>query len=142
MKIHLISVGDKMPSWIKAGFEEYVKRIPKEYEFNLIEVAPQKSKDMLKKIPSKSIIIALDEHGECWDTKILSHHLETWKASGKNIALLIGGADGIPKEILNKVNKQWSLSRLTFPHMLVRVLVAEQIYRAFSILSGHPYHRA
>ena len=142
MKINLIAVGDKMPSWVKTAYEEYSKRLPKESNFNLIEISPKKpDSEILKKIPPKSYIIALDEDGENWNTVELSRHIKQWQLSGKDIVLLIGGADGLPKDILDKADKQWSLSRLTFPHMLVRVIVAEQLYRAYSILSGHPYHR-
>jgi 23S rRNA (pseudouridine1915-N3)-methyltransferase len=143
MKIHLIATGSKMPLWVKTAYEEYTKRLPKECQLNLVEISSRKSaQEMLKKIPPKSYIIALTERGESWDTIMLSHHIKHWQMSGKDIVLLIGGADGLAENILEKADKQWSLSRLTFPHMLVRIIVAEQLYRAYSLLSGHPYHRA
>jgi 23S rRNA (pseudouridine1915-N3)-methyltransferase len=142
VKINIIAVGDKMPVWIKTGYEEYAKRFPQECNLNLIAISPRKPEaEILKKIPPRSDIIALDEHGELWDTLTLANHIKQWQMASKDIALLIGGADGFSEKILKKADKQWSLSPLTFPHMLVRVMVAEQLYRALSILSGHPYHR-
>jgi len=146
MKLFILSIGDKMPTWIQKGFEEFQKRIPKECELKLIEIPSRKPgkntlQDFIKKIPPKSFTIACDEHGETWSTHTLSKNLEKWKMSGKNIVFIIGGADGLDSSILNEVDQCWSLSHLTFPHMIVRILVAEQLYRALSILSGHPYHR-
>jgi 23S rRNA (pseudouridine1915-N3)-methyltransferase len=146
MKLLIISIGDKMPSWIQKGFEEFQKRMPKECELKLLEIQSKNLGkntlgDFIKKIPSKCTIIALDEHGESWNTLQLVKNLEKWKMSGKNIVFLIGGADGLDPELLKTADQCWSLSKLTFPHMFVRVLVAEQLYRAVSIISGHPYHR-
>ncbi len=142
MKIHLISIGDKSPAWIKTAYQEYAKRLPKDCNLNLIEISSKKPEaEIIKKIPSKSFLIALDEHGELWNTVQLADHIKQWQMSGIEITLIIGGADGLSEAILKKANKIWSLSPLTFPHMFVRVVIAEQIYRAVSILSGHPYHR-
>jgi len=141
MKITIYSIGEKMPDWIKKGYEEYAKRFTKECLLELVEISAQKSQLLLEKIPARTHIVALDEHGICWNTLQLAEQVSHWKMSGKNIALLIGGADGLEEAWLKKADQCWSLSPLTFPHMLVRVLVAEQLYRALSILSGHPYHR-
>lgn len=142
MKINLISIGDKTPAWIKTAYQEYVKRLPKECVLNLIEISSKKSEaEILKKISSRSYLIALDEHGECWNTRQLADHIKQWQMLGLEITLLIGGADGLSETLLKKAHKIWSLSPLTFPHMFVRVIIAEQIYRALSILSNHPYHR-
>lgn len=144
-----------MPKWIEQGFAEYAKRLPKTYQLELIEISAKKrnksislqrirqeeSLDLLNKIPSDTIIIALDEHGKEWSTLELSQQLQKWHDAGQDIAILIGGADGLSQEILQKAHKVWSLSKLTFPHAVVRVIVAEQLYRAWSIIQNHPYHR-
>jgi len=142
MKVNLIAIGDKPPAWIKTAYQEYAKRLPKECLLNLIEVSPKKSEtEIIKKIPPRSYLIILDEQGELWSTQQLADNIKQWQMSGKEISLLSGGADGLSETVLKKADKIWSLSRLTFPHMFVRVILAEQIYRAMSILSGHPYHR-
>jgi len=139
MNITILSIGNKMPSWIKSGYEEYAKRLSHEHKINLIELA--KPDDMLKKIvaqKNKNYIIALDEHGELLNTKTFAHKLET---IGKDITFLIGEAEGLSPDCKSKADTVWSLSSLTFPHMLVRVILIEQLYRAFSLLKNHPYHR-
>lgn len=147
MKLTLITQGDKPPSWIKQGFEDYQKRFPKSCELKLIEISTKNKtgknslKDYSAAIPPKSLLIALDEQGELWDTQKLANHLQHWKMSGKNIVFLIGGADGLDPALRQSVDHCWSLSRSTFPHQLVKVIVAEQLYRAHTLLSGHPYHR-
>jgi 23S rRNA (pseudouridine1915-N3)-methyltransferase len=155
MKIHLITIGQKMPAWIIAGYNEYANRMPKECEINLIELRlPLRSKKsaseklieeegklLLSKIPARSHVVVLDEHGEMWDTITLSTHLKKWKMQGGDVALLIGGPHGLAESCLKKANQIWSLSRLTFPHPLVRIIIAEQLYRACAIIAGHPYHR-
>jgi 23S rRNA (pseudouridine1915-N3)-methyltransferase len=156
MKMKLIAIGQKMPAWINAGFEEYQKRLPKDCQLTLIEVrlplrAKNANSDKLKaieaellfaKIPSQSHIVALDEHGDLWDTLILSKQLQHWKIQSLDVSLIIGGPDGLSQQILSKAHQKWSLSRLTLPHPLVRIIVVEQLYRATAILAGHPYHRS
>jgi 23S rRNA (pseudouridine1915-N3)-methyltransferase len=140
MNITILSVGNKMPSWIKTGYQEYTKRLSSEHKINLIELA--KPEDMLKKIPEKNYIIALDEKGEGLTTELLSKKIDQIQTKiQKPITFLIGAADGLPTECKEKAHVLWSLSPLTFPHMLVRVILVEQIYRAFSVLKNHPYHR-
>jgi 23S rRNA (pseudouridine1915-N3)-methyltransferase len=155
MQIYLITVGNRMPEWIKAGYEEYSKRMPRECELVLKEIPPgtrTKNPDLVKTlkeegerintvIPAGSHIIALDVSGKNWSTPELALNLRRWLDSGKNISLLIGGPDGIAEQVRNRAGEFWSLSALTFPHPLVRVIVAEQLYRAWSILQNHPYHR-
>jgi 23S rRNA (pseudouridine1915-N3)-methyltransferase len=155
MQIHLISVGNRMPDWIKAGFEEYSKRMPRECELIIKEIPPgirTKNSDLIKTlkdegermnsaIPAGSHIVALDVSGRPWTTPDLANNLERWLEGGKNIALLIGGPEGLADSVKNRAGEFWSLSPLTFPHPLVRVIVAEQLYRAWSILQNHPYHR-
>ncbi|HEY5719007.1 MAG TPA: 23S rRNA (pseudouridine(1915)-N(3))-methyltransferase RlmH, partial [Gammaproteobacteria bacterium] len=96
---------------------------------------------MLAALPTGARVVALDVAGSAWDTPTLARQLERWRAGGSDVALLVGGADGLAPACLERAEQRWSLSPLTFPHMLVRVLVAEQLYRAWSLLSGHPYHR-
>jgi 23S rRNA (pseudouridine1915-N3)-methyltransferase len=153
--ISLIAIGKKMPQWIEQGFKEYSKRLPKDFKLELIEISASKrgsSQDvtktirhegnrMLAAIPKDSYTIALDVNGEQWDTYQLATHLQNWHDRGISISLLIGGPEGLGKSCLDRADKVWSLSLLTFPHPLVRVIVAEQLYRAWSILSRHPYHR-
>lgn len=136
MNITILSVGHKMPSWIKTGYEEYTKRLSHEHKITLIELAD--NKDMIKKIPPKSYVIGLDEKGQSHNTMAFSQLLQS---IGNDVTFLIGAADGLSPECKAKTKALWSLSALTFPHMLVRVILAEQLYRAFSVLKNHPYHR-
>ncbi len=155
MQINLISIGNRMPSWVQQGYDEYAKRLPKECELVLKEVMPgkrAKNSDvarivrdegirMINAIPNKTHIVTLDVPGKPWTTKELSTVLKRWMESGQNIALLIGGPEGLADSVKDLARETWSLSRLTFPHPLVRIVVAEQLYRAWSILNNHPYHR-
>lgn len=136
MNITILSVGHKMPDWIKSGYEEYAKRLSHDHSINLIELT--QAKNMLKKIPDKNYVIALDETGESLSTLKFSQKLEKIQ---KPMTFLIGAADGLSPECKEKADVLWSLSPLTFPHMLVRVILIEQLYRAFSLLKNHPYHR-
>lgn len=155
MQINLIAVGIKMPGWVNDAFYEYAKRLPPDCRLNLLEIEAgkhhpkadlartiqQEGELMLKAIPPNSRIIALDEHGQQFNTPALAKHFEKWRDTEKNVSLLIGGADGLSPMCLKSAHEQWSLSLLTLPHPMVRVIVAEQLYRAWSILSHHPYHR-
>lgn len=156
MHIHIISIGNKMPGWVSEAYNEYAKRMPSECQLNLIELPPaQRSKTtdlkraiadegtrMLKAVPKGADMIALDVTGRAHSTESLATELENWLSSGNDIALLIGGADGLSRECLDKARSKWSLSKLTFPHPLVRVILSEQLYRAWSLMRNHPYHRA
>jgi 23S rRNA (pseudouridine1915-N3)-methyltransferase len=155
MRIQLIAVGQKMPTWVAAGWEEFAKRMPRDCALQLVELAAgrrgpkadlvralrDEGDRMLAAIPSGSRVVALDVTGRGWDTPKLAQRLERWRAGGSDIALLVGGPEGLDPRCLDRADESWSLSPLTFPHMLVRVIVAEQLYRAWSLLSGHPYHR-
>lgn len=155
MQIHLISIGNRMPSWVDQGYVEYAKRLPKACSLVLKEIPAGKrgknadlarlvrdeGRRMLSAIPQNCHVIALDLAGKCGDTKGLSQSLKRWQMTGQDIALLIGGPEGLAPECLAVAGESWSLSPLTFPHPLVRVIVAEQIYRAWTILANHPYHR-
>lgn len=143
MKIKLIAVGKRMPNWIQDGVTTYSKRLQADCHFQVIEVdsTKQQSEKMLAAIHKDDYVIALDEHGQQYDSIELSRQFENLRQQGYDISLLIGGADGLTSECKQRANKIWSLSKLTLPHGLVRILVVEQIYRALSILKSHPYHR-
>lgn len=155
MQIQLISIGHKMPGWVQIGYEEYAKRLPRDCELVLKEIAPVKrgknsdiariTKDegerMVAAIGKDTHVVTLDVPGKPWSTPELAKALNRWLESGQNIALLVGGPEGLADEARQLAGESWSLSNLTFPHPLVRVIIAEQIYRAWSILKNHPYHR-
>jgi 23S rRNA (pseudouridine1915-N3)-methyltransferase len=155
MQIQLVSVGNRMPAWVCAGYEEYARRLPRECELKLREIAPGKrgknadiarlieeeGQRMLQAVPSDDHAVALDLSGKEWDTVQLSGVLARWLRDGRNVSLLVGGPDGLSRACLDRADERWCLSQLTLPHPLVRIVVAEQIYRAWSILQNHPYHR-
>ena len=155
MKIRLLSVTHKCPAWIQAGYEDYAKRLPASCALELIEIPAEKrtanadlkritereGEKMLAAIKPNHHVIALDVKGKSWSTEELSQQLANWQQDGRHIDLLVGGPEGLAPACLAKANEKWSLSPLTFPHILVRLIVAEQIYRAWSMLQGHPYHR-
>ncbi|MES2998792.1 MAG: 23S rRNA (pseudouridine(1915)-N(3))-methyltransferase RlmH [Pseudomonadota bacterium] len=154
MMLHLIAVGTRMPMWVTEGFKEYQKRLI-ECKLNLIAITPSKrsknskvpqliaeeEKKIQAAVPKQSRRIALDEKGELWNTKQLAQALHQWQLDRQDISFLIGGPDGLGLDCLNSAERIWSLSPLTLPHPLVRILIAEQLYRAWSMLKGHPYHR-
>jgi len=155
MKIKLISVGGNMPNWVSQGYANYAKRLPKHCQLELHHVPINKrhknadiprliaaeTKQMFSFIKEHDFVIALDVQGKCWSTQLLANKLAAWQSAGQTICLLIGGPEGLAAESLAKAQETWSLSKLTLPHPLVRVILAEQIYRAWSILEKHPYHR-
>lgn len=155
MKIHIISIGKSMPAFINQGFTEYQKRMPRDFELILHEQAAikrsghthcdtikqQESLKLMEKIPEYAVPIALDPHGKKLTTEQLSEVLKRFYEQHQDIALLIGGPEGLSKPCLQQMKQTWSLSDLTFPHTLVRVILAEQLYRAMTILKGLPYHR-
>ncbi len=156
MNIHLLAVGNKMPDWVAQGYQEYALRLPAKCALVLKEIAAEKrlknsniaaiiEKESLKiksAIPGNCRVVALDVKGQSWSTEKLASRMQDWMMGGQDITLIIGGPDGLSNELLSMADEKWSLSALTFPHPLVRVIVAEQIYRAFTITENHPYHRA
>lgn len=156
MALTIIAVGKKMPAWITTGVEAYRKRLQGDWALNLVEINAEKrtkSADlsrlieregsaMVAAIPSGSCVVCLDERGKLWPTAELADRLQAWQESFPQITFLIGGADGLAPTCLASADHRWSLSPLTLPHPLVRVLLVEQLYRAWSILNHHPYHRA
>lgn len=144
-----------MPAWVQEGYAEYAGRLPSECRISLIEITPgkrtkavdldrireQEGERILAAIPKSCHVIALDVQGSSWNTPTLARQMQGWLQSGLDIALLVGGPEGLSEACLRQSRERWSLSDLTLPHPLVRVLVAEQLYRAWSILQNHPYHR-
>ncbi len=155
MKINLIAVGQRLPKWVNEGFRDYTKRLSQELTLNLIEVAALKrtqnanltkiieeeSQRLLDHAPPHTDIITLDRRGHEYDTETLAKVLAQYHTEGRHLSLLIGGPEGLSNACLQKTSASWSLSKLTLPHALVRVVIAEQIYRAWSIMAHHPYHR-
>lgn len=155
MLIRLLAVGTKMPAWIEQGFLEYAKRFSPACQIELIEIpAAKRTKNsvierlveeegekLLAAIKPGNHVIALEIKGKMWSTEQLAEQLKNWQSERRNIDLLVGGPDGLSNRCLQKAETKWSLSPLTLPHPLVRVILAEQLYRAVSILQNHPYHR-
>lgn len=153
MRFFVVAVGHRMPPWIDAGFAEYAGRMPRAMKLELIALKPaprsggarraidSEGARILAAVPTGCAIIALDERGAAFTTAELAQRLQRWRQSGRNIAFLIGGADGLAEGVKKSSDAVWSLSRLTLPHGMARVLLAEQLYRAASILHNHPYHR-
>ena len=151
MRAFLIAVGERMPAWVRDGCAEYAKRLSRELPLELIEVAAR-SRDparamaeegaaLLAAIPKGAHAVALDGRGTPWSSEELARQLARWRMLGKDLAFLVGGADGFAPAVLDRADQSWSLGSLTLPHPLVRIVVVEQLYRAVSLLGGHPYHR-
>lgn len=155
MRIHLIAVGTRMPAWVVEAYQDYASRFQRDCTLKLIEVSAgkrTKSADleriraeegerMLAVVPRSCRVVALDVKGKPWSTLQLSNQLQSWMQSGLDVALLVGGPEGLSNECLQRADQHWSLSALTLPHPMVRVIVSEQLFRAWSILNNHPYHR-
>ncbi|WIO74817.1 23S rRNA (pseudouridine(1915)-N(3))-methyltransferase RlmH [Porticoccaceae bacterium LTM1] len=156
MKLKIIAVGTKMPAWVEAGFTEYSRRMPPELKIELIELPlgqrgkgadikramAKEGEAMMKAIAPSDKVIALDVLGKSWSTEKLASQLADWQFEGCDFCFLIGGPDGLAPECLARADAKWSLSALTMPHPLVRIMLAEQLYRAWTINVGHPYHKA
>lgn len=155
MKIQLVAVGTKMPKWVETGFAEYQRRFPKDCQFELIEIAAGKrgknadiarilqieGEKTLAAVPASNRIVTLEVTGKPWDTHQLAGQLSRWQMDGRDVSLLIGGPEGLAPECIKRSEQKWSLSPLTLPHPMVRVIVAESLYRAWSLNNNHPYHR-
>ncbi|AIO66769.1 23S rRNA (pseudouridine(1915)-N(3))-methyltransferase RlmH [Burkholderia oklahomensis] len=156
MKLHIVAVGHKMPGWIATGFDEYTKRMPPELRIELREVKPElrsgsrtaesvmaaEKQRIEAALPKNARVVALDEHGRDWTTMQLAQALPAWRQDGRDVAFVIGGADGLDPALKSRAELLLRVSSLTLPHGMVRVLLAEQLYRAWSITQNHPYHRA
>ena len=156
MRIHLIAVGQKMPTWVVQASDDYLKRLPRELRINTVEVplikrgknpdiariVRDESRRVLNAVPAGCSLVALDVAGRTLTTEALAASLDNWMQQGRDIAIVIGGPDGLSGELLRQADQTLSLSAMTFPHPLVRIIIVEQLYRAWSILNNHPYHRA
>ncbi|PIE00843.1 MAG: 23S rRNA (pseudouridine(1915)-N(3))-methyltransferase RlmH [Thiothrix nivea] len=156
MRIHLLAVGSRMPDWVETASREYAGRMPTHCQLLIKEInAGKRGKNadlnrireaegekLLAAIPEGAWVVALDVHGRSWSTETLAEQLDNWLLEQQDVVLLVGGPEGLSSACLQRADIKWSLSALTFPHPLVRVIVAEQLFRAWSILSHHPYHRA
>jgi len=154
MKLRIISVGHKMPEWVTTACHEYIKRMPRDMLIEIIEIKPDKrasgknatvvqeaeAKRIFEAV-GKDFLVALDERGQSVSTLQLAEKMKIWQLGGRDIALIIGGADGLHPDVKSRSDWLWSLSALTMPHGMVRVMLAEQLYRAWSIINNHPYHR-
>ena len=155
VQIYIIAVGEKSPAWIETGINQYINRMPRECNVKIVSIPTSKrsknktikqaqvkeQEQLIKHTPKNSYRIALDELGQSWTTNLLAEKLHKWMQSMPRVTFYIGGPDGFSAEFLEKVDFVWSISSLTLPHMLVRVLLAEQLYRALTIIQRHPYHR-
>jgi 23S rRNA (pseudouridine1915-N3)-methyltransferase len=155
MKLLILAVGHKMPAWITEGYNEYTKRMPREAKIELIEIKPEprttgktvaqimeaEAQRIQAALPKDLLRIVLDERGKHWTTRQLTDQMKDWLSSGRDVAFIIGGADGLHESIRASANQLLALSAMVLPHGMVRVLLAEQLYRAHSLLNNHPYHR-
>lgn len=156
MKLLVAAVGQRMPRWVNEAWTEYSRRMPPGLTLSLREIQLAKrgknadtrrltnteSKAMFVAMPARARVIALDVNGKAWSTEQLALNLENWMGEGRDVGFMIGGPDGISPDILARADQCWSLGPLTLPHPLVRVVLAEQLYRAWTITQNHPYHRA
>ena len=155
MRIYLLAIGTGMPAWLREGYVEYASRLRSGTQLELVEIpATRRAKGadlarireregqrLLQAVPNGCRIAALDAGGRQWTTEGLAEAMAGWLQDGRDLALLIGGPEGLSATCLEAAEWRWSLSKLTFPHPLVRLIVAEQLYRGWSILQAHPYHR-
>lgn len=156
MRLSVLSVSQRQPDWIEQAWQHYARRLPPPFTLDLVELAPprrgknpdlarlrrQEADTLLARLPNDAYPVALDGRGLAWTTEVLAERLRHWGSLGQTITFIIGGADGLDSAVLNRAHERWSLGPLTLPHGLVRVVVAEQLYRAWSINHHHPYHRA
>ncbi|MBU2864922.1 23S rRNA (pseudouridine(1915)-N(3))-methyltransferase RlmH [Reinekea forsetii] len=155
MKVRVLAVGPKMPKWVEEGAGDYLKRMPRDIAIEFVplnlgargksasmsKAIAQEGDAMLAQIKPDDHVVALDLSGKDWSTEQLSEQLQQWREQAKTLVLLIGGPDGLDPRCLARANQKWCLSKLTLPHPLVRVLLSEQMYRAWSITQNHPYHK-
>jgi 23S rRNA (pseudouridine1915-N3)-methyltransferase len=156
MRLVLLAAANKQPAWVAEGFVEYARRLRGAYSMECKEIplarrgpsvpargaVEREGERMLAAVPSGASVVALDERGTPWSTGELAARLAAWQRIGAPVCFLIGGPDGLAPACLARADERWALSRLTLPHGLVRIIVAEALYRAWSVLERHPYHRA
>jgi 23S rRNA (pseudouridine1915-N3)-methyltransferase len=153
MRIFIVAINERLPGWARDAVDEFARRLPREWRFEIIEVRPEKRQgqpvERIKAAEAQRLLertgharlVALDEHGEQITTRQLAEAITAWQGDGRDVALLIGGADGLDASLLTQADRTLALSKLTLPHALARVVLVEQLYRAASLLAGHPYHR-
>lgn len=154
MKVRVVALGHRMPAWVTAGFDEYAKRLPREWALESVDLKPaarDRGRTVARMLASEAAriatacagyrIVALDERGSPWTTQEFATRLRRWQASGDDVAFVIGSADGLSADVKSNAAAVFAVSAMTLPHGLVRVVLAEQLYRAHSVLTGHPYHR-
>lgn len=154
MNLRVVVLGHRMPDWVAAGWADYARRLPREFALELVELKPEprtRGKTVAQLLAAEAtriaaackgaLVVALDERGRPWTTRVLAERLARWRDEARSVAFVVGSADGLADTVKAGATEVVSLSALTLPHALVRVLVAEQVYRAASLLSGHPYHR-
>lgn len=155
VKLLVAAVGQRMPAWVDQGWNEFARRFPPSLPLRLKEIRmPQRARNpdiaalraregemLLAACPAGARLVALDEAGSQWSTRDLAAKLEDWMLEGRDIAFTIGGPDGLDEAVFDKADHRWSLGRATWPHALVRVMLAEQLYRAWTVTRNHPYHR-
>lgn len=156
MQLLVAAVGQRMPNWVTDGWNEYARRMPPGLSLTLREInlekrgknadvkrlAAAESRALYDAMPARARIVALDVRGQSWSTEKLAANMEQWMQEGRDVGFMIGGPDGIDADIMQRADDRWSLGPLTLPHPLVRVVLAEQLYRAWTITQNHPYHRA
>lgn len=156
MHIRLIAIGARQPGWVDEAFGEYVQRLPRQWQFRLQALASgrrskhqdsasaieSEGQKILAEIRAAEFVVALDERGTQFSSLEFGQKLNDWQSAARDLVFLVGGPDGLAEACLQRADLRWSLSRLTLPHGLVRVLFAEQLYRAWTVSTGHPYHRA
>ena len=155
MRIQIVAVGNKMPSWVSEGCKEYLRRFPTDLAVSIVEIPPGKrgknadiprilqkeGELMLKAVGKGHRIVTLEVTGKSWTTPQLAQQLTEWQYDGRDVSLLVGGPEGLAPECTAASQQRWSLSALTLPHPMVRVILAESLYRAWSVMQNHPYHR-
>jgi 23S rRNA (pseudouridine1915-N3)-methyltransferase len=154
MKLRIVALGHRMPAWVSAGFEDYARRMPRELALELVELKPEprdRGKPVAQVLATEAArlrtacagarMVALDERGAAWTTRDLARRLVQWQANAQDVAFVIGSADGLDPAVKREAHALLALSAMTLPHGLVRVILAEQLYRAMSLNTGHPYHR-
>ena len=154
MRLRVLAIGQKMPAWVDQGVEDYTRRMPREISVEWLDIPPakrgsatpekyrgQEAEAIEAKLSGKDYVVALDISGKAISTELIAERFDQWQMQGEQISILIGGPDGLHPNILKGAKERWSLGQITLPHPLVRVILAEQLYRAWSVQAGHPYHR-
>ena len=154
MRLRVLAVGQKMPAWVDQGVEEYSRRMPREMPVEWLDIRPakrgsatperyreQEAEAIKAQLKDKDYVVALDIGGKGVSTELIARRVDRWQLQGDQVSIVIGGPDGLHSQILRDAKERWSFGQITLPHPLVRVILAEQLYRAWSVQAGHPYHR-